>query len=780
MVHTINTINEDRQLLPKIKIRFSIRDTCSTPGHGLDQAFHFVQRSNSDSSCRIDSNNSDIVAVSGVIGGYFSRVSIDLANLLRLYKVPQISYISTADVLGEKSRFDYFFRTVPPDTLQSRAVADIIDRFNWTYVFALHTDDTYGNGGIEALIKLLKNKSICVAEKIPLSLTAKLKDYDDAIQKMSKKYMNAPTVAVLFSHIEAANGIMEALQQRYERGDYILENLTWIGTDSWGDSLKEEYRSVPGAILSILQRAERYNTFDNYYLALSPQNNPRNIWFREFWEHEFNCSLSNASCEGQSSSMTLNTTDYRQINHLTLISDAVYAFAHAIHGLVQKYCTNQTLCDAIMEKRALGMSINGEMLRNQLYNISFKGDSSNTVYFDRDGENKGSYFIKNLKKKGESYVFEKIGTWDHQESLIFTSPINWPHEQKDIPRSFCSEPCPSGHKIVFIQEDCCWHCSPCTGKSYSNGTHCVDCPLEMRPNEDRNGCEIIPFQSLTFSTPWSIIAIILAVTGLITTGAIGLIFGIFYKHRAIKASSREVSAILLAGLALCYIMPFLFIANASPAVCTIRRFGVGLSFTVCFSALLIKTNRIYRIFNQKKLDPSKPPQFTSPLSQVLMTLALITVQVVAVVIWTSVDHPSAEIEYVDTQFSEKRCNASPYLFIAVSLGYSFVILILSTYNAFLARKVPENFNEARYINATLYALCIIWLAFVTIYFATIGLGEQYQAICLMFAIILSASATLICIFIPRLILLFTIIRTAKKNIGNTTTCMTNKINTHEV
>ena len=43
-----------------------------------------------------------------------------MANLLRLFKIPQISYASTSAALSDKGRFEFFARTVPPDNLQVR------------------------------------------------------------------------------------------------------------------------------------------------------------------------------------------------------------------------------------------------------------------------------------------------------------------------------------------------------------------------------------------------------------------------------------------------------------------------------------------------------------------------------------------------------------------------------------------------------------------------------------------------------------------------------------
>jgi metabotropic glutamate receptor 2/3 len=41
-----------------------------------------------------------------------------VANLLRLFKIPQVSYASTSEALSDKTRFEFFARTVPPDKYQ--------------------------------------------------------------------------------------------------------------------------------------------------------------------------------------------------------------------------------------------------------------------------------------------------------------------------------------------------------------------------------------------------------------------------------------------------------------------------------------------------------------------------------------------------------------------------------------------------------------------------------------------------------------------------------------
>lgn len=100
----------------------------------------------------------------------------------------------------------------------------------------------------------------------------------------------------------------------------------------------------------------------------------------------------------------------------------------------------------------------------------------------------------------------------------------------------------------------------------------------------------------------------------------GLVFWVFIRHNntpLVKASGRELCYILLSGVFMSYAMTFLFLAKPSPAICALRRLGLGTSFAVCYSALLTKTNRIARIFNGVKDGAGAArPRFISPSSQV--------------------------------------------------------------------------------------------------------------------------------------------------------------------
>ena len=55
--------------------------------------------------------------------------------------------------------YKHLYRTPPLDTFLAKAVADIIDHFNWSYVAAVGVDDSFGRNGVYSVIKEDENKN---------------------------------------------------------------------------------------------------------------------------------------------------------------------------------------------------------------------------------------------------------------------------------------------------------------------------------------------------------------------------------------------------------------------------------------------------------------------------------------------------------------------------------------------------------------------------------------------------------------------------------------------
>lgn len=762
MVFAIHTINSNPTLLPKVNLTFDIRDTCSIPNKALERSLSYVQ------APAVTSQNTETLAVSGIVGaGFFSLVSMAVASLFRLFQIPQISYGSSASELSDRVRFDYFFRTLPSDAFLARAMADVVNYYDWTYILALHSDDTFGTSGLQVMLENIIDKQNtsrkCVAIQISLPNVGSEDDYDEIVARMNQPWVRNASVALLYGYKRQANGIMRAITKLLTKEpDSPLKDLTWVGCNAL--LVDEQYHYLVKGMLRMEYKVNMSYAFQRHFTVKTPEYASINPHFRSYWEHRFECSMSE-----QNGCTNFNLTDYKQRNEISSIIDAVYSFAYAIHGLIEEHCQNHTLCSEILAHRSAGMAVNGTMIRDYLlHNLSFPGLSAEMMQFDSVGNDQSSYVVKTLQKvSANHYEYVPVGTWDPQTLLDINAEIPW-NNHNEVPESVCSHPCNNGSFTDYVRDhDCCWSCRLCLGdNSVSTGEECSECLLGYSPNEQRNGCVENAVFYLTWSNPWAVVIVIATSLGIAITISFGVIFIVYYKHKIIKASSRELSAILLVGLTMCYVLPFIFLTKPSVATCTLRRFFAGLSFTICFSALLVKTNRIHRIFNRSPEQLKTKPRFISPHSQIIISSILISVQIIIAILWLAIDHPSITYTYA-RKITELKCGESSELGLLVTLGYNLLLLILSTYFAFLARRIPENFNEAKFINITLYTIIIIWLAFIPTYLATAKLGSAYQTSSLVIAIILSASTTLCCLFVPKVFLLIS--EFVKDKIGSTPT-----------
>lgn len=773
MIFAVNDINNRSDILPNVTLKYEILNTCGLSKIALEEAVELMDIHLS--------NNKSSVGISGIVGPALSDVSISVAGLLRVFQIPQISHSSTAAILSDKQMFDYFFRTIPPDSFQAEAMADMILHFNWTYIIGIHTDDSYGRGGIAALRKELSRRNdsgiVCVLSEDGVTgvpLNAGETHYRNLVNYINRSWISNASVAVLFGQRLIAENLFEFMLEH----NITLDHLTWIASDAWATRVNKSHQHLVQGMLGLVPQVLHVRNFNKHFQSLRPSNDSTNPWLNEYWESRFKCALQGTE-NRCSSSLQLNLTDNPVGNGVAYVVEAVHTFAHSIHNLLGEMCPNSSglLCPEVTVERFHGRALNGTLIRDYIYKVVVPALSEDLedITFDRKaGDQPGFYDIKNLGRNGH----QTVGTWDTKNKLQFTGDIEWRNGIVGVPTSICSKPCEAGEapQLVEGESDCCHTCELCIGdNTIGTGERCEECILGTSPSKNNSMCMLNPVTYLRWSSPWAIVILIGTTLGLAATAFVAAVFIIFNKQKIIKATSRELSAILLTGIALCYIIPFFFIAEPSPATCAIRRFSIGFCFSLCFSPLLMKTNRIYRVFH----TAPQTPRFAGSWNQVVFTCGLVSVQIFIAALWLGIERPS--VKFVNsTTITEKICGESPYIGLPVSLIYSLLILVLATFYAFLAREIPANFNETKFIAITLYSICIVWLGFFPTYFATIKLGTVYQTSTLVFAVLLSASTTLACLFFPKVILLFIKLAKEKKSEDEKTTTTTTDLGLSDV
>ncbi|XP_057181874.1 metabotropic glutamate receptor 7 isoform X1 [Triplophysa rosa] len=758
MLYALDQINSDDELLPNITLGARVLDTCSRDTYALEQSLTFVQaliqKDTSDVRC---TNGEPPVFVKpekvvGVIGASASSVSIMVANILRLFQIPQISYASTAPELSDDRRYDFFSRVVPPDSFQAQAMVDIVKAMGWNYVSTVASEGSYGEKGVEAFMQISREAGgICIAQSLKIPHDHKQADFDKIIrQLLETRYARA---VIIFAYDEDIRGILNASKRADQVGHFL-----WIGSDSWGakNSPIQGLEDAAVGAITILPKRATIAGFDVYFTSRTLENNRRNVWFAEFWEENFNCKLMSSSkredtsrkCTGQERIGI--DSKYEQEGKVQFVIDAVYAMAHALHNMQKDLCPNQSgVCSEMT---------GGKKLLKYIRSVSFNGSAGTSVTFNRNGDAPGRYDLFQYQMNINSTPgYKVIGQWTESLQLNIED-MQWPSGEMEIPSSVCSLPCKTGQRKKVVKGvPCCWHCEPCDGYQYQyDETSCRLCAYNMRPNANRTGCQPIPIVKLEWHSPWAVIPVFLAMLGIVATIFVMATFVRYNDTPIVRASGRELSYVLLTGIFLCYIITFVMIATPDMAVCSFRRIFLGLGMCISYAALLTKTNRIYRIFEEGKKSVS-PPKLISPTSQLAITSSLISIQLLGVLIWFGVDPPNTIIDYDEQKTINPeraqgvlKCDITD-LQIICSLGYSILLMVTCTVYAIKTRGVPENFNEAKPIGFTMYTTCIVWLAFIPIFFGTAQSAEKLyiQTTTLTISMNLSASVALGMLYMPK-------------------------------
>ncbi|KAG8233701.1 hypothetical protein J437_LFUL013353 [Ladona fulva] len=558
----------------------------------------------------------------------------------------------------------------------------------------------------------------------------------------------------------------------------------WIGSDSWGAKVypvRDQEWAAEGAI-TILPRRTSLTGFDTYYKSLRPRMdgddceknhgknirtehgeiNCRNVWFREFWSQHHKCAFDiNTTAMGPHVKQCTGKEklhEYEQEGLVPFVVDAVYSMAKAVHNMVEEECgiewTDENeggekrlrLCSKVLPAPP------GARLLRHIRNVSFTGRQGTEIRFNKDGDAYGSYNIYQYQRKDDKYDYVKIGAWKEELGLDI-SLMKWRNDSTD---------------------QCCWSCVACREDAYVFNDTCIACGAGRAPGPDRSHCLRLPAQVIRWGSPWAVAPLVLSACGIIATIFTAAVFVRFNATPIIMASGRELCYVLLTGILSCYLMPFLILAPPTPVTCGALRVGLGICLSLCYSAIFTKTNRISRIFN-RGVKSIKRPSYTSPRSQIVICLGIVSVQLLGAVIWLVIEKPATKEIYPYPLTAVLTCGVSTFS-LMMSLVYNMVLIILCTLYAFKTRKIPENFNEAKYIGFTMYSTCIVWLAFIPIYFGTNNdYTIQISSMCM--CIDISATVALGCLFTPKVyIVLFQPYKNVRQ--GNTQVVLPRGIQLH--
>ncbi|XP_054850391.1 vomeronasal type-2 receptor 26-like [Eublepharis macularius] len=653
-------------------------------------------------------------------------------------------------------------------------IIHLLRYFRWTWVGLLAVDDDSGEHFVQALKSLLTKHVICLAfiQRIPnkvhwnklnyvidllLSIYLPFKDSNANIFIL---YGDSMTLILLSTLI-------------YIRDPSYNENASlkkvWIMTSQVDFALTGLHRAwdfqfFHGTIAFTIHSNEVHG-FQNFLEDIQLLKIQGNGFLRAFWEQAFDCSYPNPQepkkdnevCTGEErlESLPGPLFEIHLTGHSYGIYNAVYAIAHAIHSMYLSRATHRAMVGG---QRAKLQDLQSWQIHPFLQGISFNNSAGERLSFNDKKEMRAGLDITNLVTfPNKSFFRVNIGrvnlnTPGGQEFIIHENMITWQNGfNQGTPLSLCNDYCYPGFQKKKKEGEtfCCYDCAPCPDGKISNDLDmddCIKCPRDQYPSKDQDSCIPKKISFLSFEETLGISLASLAISFSLITA---LVLAIFIKHKdtpLVKANNRDITYILLIALLFCFLSSLLFLGQPRKETCLFRQSAFGIIFSMAVSCVLAKTITVVVAFMATKPGSSMRKWVGKRLTNsIIISCSLIQSAICLLWLETSPPFPDFDMQSLNEEIVAE-CNEGSVLLFHVALGYLGLLSFISLIVAFFARKLPDTFNEAKFITFSMLIFCSVWVSFVPTYLSTKG---KYTVAVEIFSILASGAGLLGCIFSPK-------------------------------
>lgn len=760
LLYAIEMVNRNKKLLPNITLGYDMRNYCHSTRIAMVESFNFVksfthlccdEKLYQDYNGLEHSENSTqkynrLVAV---IGSERSKDSIAVATLLGDYNIPVISYFSSSHVLSDKVRFKAFFRTIPSDINQAKALINLIRYFNWNYVALISVSDSYGDALASSFSATAAEIGIC----IPIHRSISSLDSDNQVGKIVRAIAENEKVKVilLIVTIDEAEILIEELHRQN------VTDRTIIGCDAWiSDKFlrREKVQNLDG-ILGLTFTSNYVDDFEHYLNNINLCHKNNFLWLQEFQEwrnlknpNSTNCKLPIYPHERINSPIIDESSAAR-------IIDAVYATAYSLHKLLN--CTDQ-YCP-YTDFRYFPRTKLIQMLRN----ITFPGLNADPYQFDSNGDGVTNYYIANMQKdlKTGQYLLRKVGSVDRNlQIFINETEMKWNNNQNhsgsnNPPISRCSEDCLPGTYRRFIESSgCCWNCVPCPKNYFSNNTNsplCHACQLGFRSNHNRSNCNKVNITNFGLNDPLVIFSSALLFLGILVTLIIWITMCCYQHTPIVKASNFPLTNCLLLGLSCIYIVPAVMLLPKSVTRCKVVFAMLSLSLIFTLVIMTARAHLLYRLFISKPIKHDRTKLIGTNKGYIVIALGVMTIAIVLLIFVMEMDPISVGRYISPTNVAYAHCQSRNKIGLFVFWFFFIMLNLLCLYYAFKIRRIPSNFNEARYI---FFASILMCLLLVVVMSANIAEHGPYETGIQVIGITVTALTTTLCIFAPKVYVIY--------------------------
>nr|XP_028560148.1 vomeronasal type-2 receptor 26-like [Podarcis muralis] len=707
---------------------------------------------------KCDTQN-DLIAV---IGGLDPLTSLHAATVLDIYKIPQLTY-GPAPIMHDKTPGLSFYQMVPQEALQYEGILSLLLHFRWTWIGLLTMELENGEQFVQRVVPMFSSSGICFAfiERIPkVSFITEAKDLLQEGAKIHDKVMGS-NANVIVVYGESYSMIFlrwfPYLSEEEEMGE-DARGKVWIMTAQMELTSAVYQRTwdtqiIHGA-LSFTIHSNALPEFHKFLEHISPSTTNGDYFIKDFWQQAFACVFPSTVtdvmdpniCTGEENLEMLPTPFFEMsmTGHSYCIYNAVYAMAHALHVMSSSRLNSRLLED--------NMKLTSQVYQlwqfhHFLRGVSFNNSAGDKFSFNQKGELEAGLDIINwIASQNQSFHKVEVGRMDPQTSsgkmfTIHEDAITW-HKWFN---QFNLIPTPCILSLIYPSPGLRYHAHGNANTNF-NMSDCSTCSEQTYPNKNHDLCIPKEISFLSFEEP---VGLSLALSALSCSLVTILVLFTFMKNHntpIVKANNQQLTYMLLLSLLLCFLSALLFIGQPQKVTCLLRQTAFGIVFSVAVSCVLAKTLTVVLAFMATK-PGSRMRKWVGKRLANSIVLSCSLIQGSICIVWLAIfpPLPEADVHSVAEQII-LGCNEGFVTMFYCVLGYIGFLAIASFNLAFLARKLPDTFNEAKFITFSMLVFCSVWLSFVPTYLSTKG---KYMVAVEIFSILASSAGLLVCIFSPK-------------------------------
>ncbi|XP_067137488.1 uncharacterized protein [Centruroides vittatus] len=691
--YAINQVNKNSSILPNIKLGLTIFDYCNRYQKAEGMLYNYY----SEDGDSIHSNPKSLLAA--------LTFDNEVAEIISpIAEAVNITQIIIPAVSGKKMEAESLLSTTSsPSVLnQIKIITKILLTYNWRSVYLIYSEDEFGKFGKNEFTVTAKNNDICISGMLEVDVDKSTLELIDIFQENIQNKIGV--VILLTEDTEVAKKVAEASIHHS-----ILSNTQWIITDGWSREIITHDKTIV-----IKTDNKELPDFKKYVssLSLGKHDSIPDQWFEEFWQRKFQCRLSySKSIQVQyqtecSREERLNEEEIVQAKFVSQTIDSVYAVTNGLNKYLKKYC--------LWAGASVGIDDCGVEARMHLAKaIQEEISSSENGCSDCDNSIVAFGFqIYQIRNVSSTNQIVKVGYWKGQELVLRKDEIK---VKTNI--------------IYKCQND------------------------QIGTKERQKSWMLKDSIFSNFKTLWGIILTSLSLLGIVLVIICALYFLVSFP---VTVGTTVLGYMVLFGLLILYTVNFAFIVSPTESTCGIRRFTLGLAYSIIFSGLLVKVINMWRMMgyhgNRMLNDGTK---LSSPAGLLVIAVGLVLIQIILTAAWLILIPPKIGLYNGVWRCSPPSTSEEE---LVISLVYVMLLLLITILFSLLTWKCQDNNRESRWILACCLFVTAIWIAWTILW---THLPLRYRDATTVIANLICATTVMLLLYLRKVYLYSKLTRQAR-------------------